>query len=68
MCQLVNSLSSPHYTYGLAVYAGKTGPHHGLPLPPTVITYLGVNSPVCFCTSEIYFCVSFMWEEAMMVK
>ena len=68
MCQLVNSLSPPNYTYGLAVYAVKTGNHDGLPVPRTVITYLGVNSSVCFCTSEIDFCISFMWTEAMMVK
>jgi Superfamily II DNA and RNA helicases len=48
----------------MAVYAGKTDPHDGLPLPPTIITYLGLNSPVSFCTSEIDFCISFMWAEA----
>ena len=64
----MNSLSPSHYTLGLAVCTGKTGPHDGLPLPPTIITYLGVNSPVCFCTSEIDFIISFMWAEAMMAK
>jgi hypothetical protein len=68
VCQLVNSLSPPHYVYVLAVYGGKTGPHDGLPLPPAIITYFGVNSPVCFCTSKIDFCISVMWAEAMMVK
>lgn len=68
MCQIVNSVSSPHCTYGMAVNAGKTGPHDGSPPPPTIITCLGVNSPVCFCTSEIDFCISFMWAEAIMVR
>jgi len=68
VCQLVNSLSPPQYTYGLAVCAGKTGPCDGFPVPHTIITYLGVNSPVCFCTAEIDFCISFMWVEGRMVK
>lgn len=68
MCLIWNSVSPPHCTCGLAVDAEKAGLHDGSLLPLTIITYLGVNNPVCFRTSEIDFCIFCMSAEVVMVK